>query len=204
VLVLRSQNGRRQIGNGLPMRLLPATGHRWLRSSAHHPHLPVPAPPAAPSRPVRAPWFSPSAATSAAAPTHPAGTAPRPTPVLQAIHEDAGRPWSVPELAAISGLSRAAFARTFHDALGQTPMQYLSDWRMALTRDHLRTGELGMTSIARSVGYSSPNAFAATTANHPAPGANGSHSATRNSNRAAPTSTDPRPHGVRGSAVPAT
>ncbi|WUV39433.1 AraC family transcriptional regulator [Streptomyces sp. NBC_01483] len=37
-----------------------------------------------------------------------------------------GRPWSVPELAEISGLSRAAFARTFRDALGQTPMQYLT------------------------------------------------------------------------------
>ncbi|WP_407646125.1 AraC family transcriptional regulator [Actinacidiphila oryziradicis] len=39
----------------------------------------------------------------------------------------AGHPWSVPELAEISGLSRAAFARTFRDALGQTPMQYLTD-----------------------------------------------------------------------------
>lgn len=71
------------------------------------------------------------------------------------------RTWSVPELATITGLSRAAFARTFRDALGQTPMQYLTDWRMALARDHLRNGELSMTSIARAVGYSSPYAFAA-------------------------------------------
>jgi AraC-like DNA-binding protein len=85
---------------------------------------------------------------------------PRLRPALQAMHEDAGHPWSVPELAAISGLSRSAFARTFHDVLGQTPMQYLTDWRMALARDHLRTGELSMTNIARTVGYSSPYAFA--------------------------------------------
>ncbi|MEY9844413.1 cupin domain-containing protein [Streptacidiphilus sp. MAP5-3] len=91
---------------------------------------------------------------------------PRLGPALQAMHGDAGRPWSVPELAAVSGLSRAAFARTFHEALGQTPMQYLTDWRMALAREHLRTGELGMAGIARSVGYSSPYAFAAAFRRH--------------------------------------
>ncbi|MEZ0094876.1 serine hydrolase [Streptacidiphilus sp. EB129] len=52
------------------------------------------------------------------------------------------------------------------DVLGQTPIQYLTDWRMALARDHLRTGELGMTSIARSVGYGSPYAFAAAFRRH--------------------------------------
>lgn len=91
---------------------------------------------------------------------------PRLAAALQAMHEDAGRAWSVPELAAVSGLSRAAFARTFHEALGQTPMQYLTDWRMALARDHLRTGDLGMAGIARSVGYGSPYAFAAAFRRH--------------------------------------
>jgi AraC-like DNA-binding protein len=44
--------------------------------------------------------------------------------------------------------------------------QYLTDWRMALARDHLRTGELAMTHIARSLGYSSPYAFAAAFRRH--------------------------------------
>jgi AraC-like DNA-binding protein len=91
---------------------------------------------------------------------------PRLNAALQAMHENAAHCWSVPELAAISGLSRAAFARTFRNALGQTPMQYLTDWRMALARDHLRTGELGMTNIARTVGYGSPYAFAAAFTRH--------------------------------------
>jgi len=85
---------------------------------------------------------------------------PRLKAALQAIHENAGHPWSVPELAAISGLSRAAFARTFRDALGQTPMQYLTDWRMTLARDYLRAGELGLANIASMIGYGSPYAFA--------------------------------------------
>jgi AraC-like DNA-binding protein len=91
---------------------------------------------------------------------------PRLSAALQAIHEDAAHPWSVPELAEISGLSRAAFARTFRDALGQTPMRYLTDWRMTLARDHLRTGELSLTGIADATGYGSPYAFAAAFRRH--------------------------------------
>lgn len=91
---------------------------------------------------------------------------PRLNAALQAIHEDAGHPWSVPELAEISGLSRAAFARTFRDALGQTPMRYLTDWRMTLARDYLRNGELGLAKIADVIGYGSPYAFAAAFRRH--------------------------------------
>ena len=39
-------------------------------------------------------------------------------------------------------------------------MQYLTDWRMTLARDYLRTGELTLAQIARRTGYASPNAFA--------------------------------------------
>lgn len=46
---------------------------------------------------------------------------PRLSAALQAMHQCAGHSWSVPELAAVSGLSRAAFARIFHEALGQPP-----------------------------------------------------------------------------------
>jgi AraC-like DNA-binding protein len=82
------------------------------------------------------------------------------------MHADAAHPWTVPELATLSGLSRAAFARTFQQALGQAPMQYLTGWRMTLARDHLRTGELTLTRIADRTGYSSPYAFAAAFRRH--------------------------------------
>ena len=86
---------------------------------------------------------------------------PRLHAALQALHEDPGHPWTVPELAAISGLSRAAFARVFRSALGQAPLQYLTEWRMTLARDQLRVGELTLANIAATVGYGSPYAFAA-------------------------------------------
>jgi AraC-like DNA-binding protein len=91
---------------------------------------------------------------------------PRLRPALQAMHEDASHPWTVPELAAASGLSRAAFARAFRDTLGQAPLQYLTEWRMTLARDHLRAGELSLASIAAAVGYGSPYAFAAAFRRH--------------------------------------
>jgi AraC-like DNA-binding protein len=91
---------------------------------------------------------------------------PRLSPALSAMHADAARPWTVGELAALSGLSRAAFARIFQLALGQAPMQYLTDWRMALARDHLRAGELTLAQIGTLTGYASPYAFAAAFRRH--------------------------------------
>jgi len=46
------------------------------------------------------------------------------------------------------------------------PLPYLTDWRMTLARDHLRTNELTLASIATAVGYSSPYAFAAAFRRH--------------------------------------
>ena len=86
---------------------------------------------------------------------------PRLSAALHAIHDDAARAWTVPELAAVSGLSRAAFARSFQRALGQAPMQYLTNWRMTLARDHLRAGQLTLAQVAERTGYASPYAFAA-------------------------------------------
>ena len=86
---------------------------------------------------------------------------PRLDAALRAMHGDPAHLWTVPELASFSGLSRAAFARAFQHALGQAPMQYLTEWRMTIARDHLRFSDLTLTQIADSVGYSSPYAFAA-------------------------------------------
>lgn len=91
---------------------------------------------------------------------------PRLSAALQAMHENAAHSWTVPELAAISGLSRAAFARAFREALGQAPMQYLTEWRMTLARDHLRDDDLTLAQIADAVGYGSPFAFAAAFRRH--------------------------------------
>jgi AraC-like DNA-binding protein len=79
---------------------------------------------------------------------------------LQAMHQDAGKPWTVEDLARLGHMSRASFARIFQQVLGQTPMQYLTDWRMTLARDLLLTDGLSMAQISERVGYSSQYAFA--------------------------------------------
>ena len=91
---------------------------------------------------------------------------PRLGPALSAMHVDPARPWTVPELAAVSGLSRAAFARIFQLALGQPPMHYLAEWRMSLARDYLRAGELTLAQISARTGYGSPYAFASAFRRH--------------------------------------
>jgi AraC-like DNA-binding protein len=89
-----------------------------------------------------------------------AASDPRLSPALLAIHASAGKPWTVDDLARLSSMSRATFARAFHQALGQAPMQYLTDWRMALARDLLLAQDATLDKIAAQVGYSSAYAFA--------------------------------------------
>ena len=104
--------------------------------------------------------------SATAPPWYRASANPRLRPVLQAMHENVAHSWTVTELASMSGLSRAAFARVFREALGQAPMQYLTEWRMTLARDHLRAGDLSLAQIAGVVGYGSPFAFAAAFRRH--------------------------------------
>ncbi len=95
-----------------------------------------------------------------------AATDERLSRALQAIHESAARPWTVEELARVALMSRASFARVFQQTLRQTPMQYLSDWRMTLARDLLLSERLSLTQIAERVGYSSQYAFATACRRH--------------------------------------
>jgi AraC-like DNA-binding protein len=79
---------------------------------------------------------------------------------LRAIHGDHGRAWTVEELAARAGLSRAAFARRFATLVGQPPQTYLTWWRMTLAARLLRDGDAPLATVARKVGYTSEFAFA--------------------------------------------
>jgi AraC-like DNA-binding protein len=89
-----------------------------------------------------------------------AASDPRLSPALQAMHASAGEPWTVDDLARLSNMSRATFARVFQQALGQAPMKYLSDWRMTLARDLLLAQDTTLAEIASRAGYSSVYAFA--------------------------------------------
>jgi AraC-like DNA-binding protein len=79
---------------------------------------------------------------------------------LRYLHAHPQRSWTVAELAAAVGLSRAAFARRFTDRVGQPPLAYLTSWRMLMASRLLRDENRVLADVAHSVGYSSPYAFA--------------------------------------------
>jgi AraC-like DNA-binding protein len=80
---------------------------------------------------------------------------------LRLIHEAPAQPWSVASLAAAGGVSRAAFARRFGELVGESPMAFLTDWRLTVAADLLREPEATLGSVARQVGYGSPYALSA-------------------------------------------
>jgi AraC-like DNA-binding protein len=82
-------------------------------------------------------------------------------PVLQLIHHRPAEPWTVASLARQAGVSRAALARRFHQLVGQPPMAFLTEWRLALAADLLAEGAT-VDAVARQVGYGS--SFALSTA----------------------------------------
>jgi AraC-like DNA-binding protein len=81
---------------------------------------------------------------------------------LRMLHNNPAHPWTVAELAAESGISRAGLARRFTDLVGEPPMTFLTGWRLALAADLLREADATVGAVARKVGYGSP--FALSTA----------------------------------------
>ena len=87
-------------------------------------------------------------------------------PAIRAIHGDPRHPWTVAELAARGGLSRAAFAKRFSDVVGEPPMAYLSGWRMTLAAQALSERGATIAEAAAEVGYMNEFAFAAAFRRH--------------------------------------
>ncbi|GHE11203.1 AraC family transcriptional regulator [Streptomyces alanosinicus] len=79
---------------------------------------------------------------------------------LRAIHGAPARAWTVAELGAAGGLSRAAFARRFAALVGEPPLTYLTWWRMTTASRLLRHDDLSLRQVAERTGYTSEFAFA--------------------------------------------
>jgi AraC-like DNA-binding protein len=80
-------------------------------------------------------------------------------PALAALHADASRKWTVPELARASLVSASSLDQRFRDVLGMPPIRYLTVWRMHSARSLLSSTELAVGAVARRVGYDSEEAF---------------------------------------------
>lgn len=85
---------------------------------------------------------------------------------LEAIHTDPAHPWRLERLAEISGMSRSKFARYFHETVGTTPADYLTERRMIMAKVLLKKHK-AIKAVATEVGYGSQPAFTkAFTARH--------------------------------------
>lgn len=78
---------------------------------------------------------------------------------IEAMHADPAHRWTLAELAGRAGLSRSIFAQRFRERVGETPIGYLTRWRMMLARDRLTAGRESLGTIASALGYGSENAF---------------------------------------------
>ncbi len=58
---------------------------------------------------------------------------------ITCMHDDPGHRWTLQELAGRVGMSRSIFALRFKETVGETPMEYLTRWRMLLAGDRLKT-----------------------------------------------------------------
>ncbi|GAA2256658.1 AraC family transcriptional regulator [Streptomyces amakusaensis] len=82
-------------------------------------------------------------------------------PALRAMHERPGQAWTLAALAAEAGVSRTTLAKRFPEAVGESPMSYLTGWRMALAADLLAESRATVASVARRVGYADAFGFSA-------------------------------------------
>lgn len=78
---------------------------------------------------------------------------------LSAIHDKVHSPWTVESIATAAGMSRSSFAARFKELLGQTPLEYVTEWRMQKAMQLLEQRDKKLIDIARSVGYETDAAF---------------------------------------------
>ncbi|HEY5850982.1 MAG TPA: AraC family transcriptional regulator [Lysobacter sp.] len=87
-------------------------------------------------------------------------------PAIRQMHDQPARSWTMAQLAEKAALSRSAFFERFSRTVGLPPMEYLLAWRMALAKNLLRIGTLGLAEVAERVGYSSTSTFSTAFSRH--------------------------------------
>ena len=70
-------------------------------------------------------------------------------------------PLDLGQLAAVAGVSKYYFARSFEAAYGESPIRYLTRRRIERAQDLLRSANLTVTEICMLVGFTSLGSFSA-------------------------------------------
>jgi len=78
---------------------------------------------------------------------------------LALMHRNPAHPWTIASLAKEAGLSRSVLAERFRRYLNESPMAYLTRWRLQLGAQMLTSTSHSVAQIAPEVGYESEAAF---------------------------------------------
>jgi transcriptional regulator GlxA family with amidase domain len=78
---------------------------------------------------------------------------------LALLHRNPAHPWTIAGLATEVGVSRSVLAERFRRYLSETPIGYLTRWRLQLGAQLLTSTNNGVGEIAAEVGYESEPAF---------------------------------------------
>ena len=84
---------------------------------------------------------------------------PRLVPALTALFNEPARAWTLPELARRCNMSRATFIRHFQQHLGRSASDLLSEIRMTVAANALKTSNMSTGAVAELAGYQSEAAF---------------------------------------------
>ena len=75
------------------------------------------------------------------------------------MHRDPAERWTLESLGRQAAMSRTAFAERFREVVGETPLQYLTSWRMQNAKRLLAESRMTLARIAGRVGYESAASF---------------------------------------------
>lgn len=78
---------------------------------------------------------------------------------LKIMHDRPDYDWAIETVASEVGMSRSAFFNRFKKLAGETPFNYLTNWRISRAKEILATTDTTINEIAASVGYQSEAAF---------------------------------------------
>ena len=78
---------------------------------------------------------------------------------LALLHRRPAHPWTIAALANEVGISRSVLAERFRRYLSETPIAYLTRWRLQLGAQMLKSTNRSVAEIAAEVGYESEPAF---------------------------------------------
>jgi AraC-like DNA-binding protein len=78
---------------------------------------------------------------------------------LALLHRQPAHPWTIASLAKEVGSSRTVLAQRFRRYLSETPIAYLTRWRLQLDAQMLTSSSTGVAQIGAEVGYESEASF---------------------------------------------